>query len=392
MDAVREALEALGHPAGALPEPGRLAELFARFQAQVPLRSAPDGRGAQACLAAWLEEGEGCCGERRVEAFAALAAAAGFDLERLEARDPDGPVRHVLLGDRRRLLLDAAFPLPSPLSLDPPATAEATGYGTLAVRPVGREAFEVRLETRGEERTLYRVEGRPAGAEAPGPPVARAETGGGEPGPRRPRVGTGGLFRLLDDRLLRWDEGVLEVSDAWSRLRVPFPAADTEGLEALFGPPLPEAPPRRTEASTPVVPTLAAYHVSTEEPDRLVRLLADPETHAVLLPDGWSAERLAGTGDGFVRTVVEDGALLRRERFRPLPDGLVVETDGDGPLALFRTRTWRLRPGRGGTRLRLLATLRDPVPPRGLPEGSRRRLVFELASELLALDRFAAER
>ena len=69
--------------------------------------------------------------------------------------------------------------------------------------------------------------------------------------------------------------------------------------------------------------------------------------------------------------------------------GFTVEADG--PLALFRTRTLRIEPRPEGSRLRLLATLRDPVPPRGLPEGTRRRLVFELGSELLALDRHSTE-
>ena len=92
---------------------------------------------------------------------------------------------------------------------------------------------------------------------------------------------------------------------------------------------------------------------------------------------------------GFERALVEEGALLRRERFRLLADGYVVEAEG--PLALFRTRTLRVEPRPTGCRLRLLATLRDPVPPRGLPEGTRRRLVFELASELLALDRLATD-
>ena len=100
-------------------------------------------------------------------------------------------------------------------------------------------------------------------------------------------------------------------------------------------------------------------------------------------------EGLSVREDGFDRTLVDEGALLRTERITLLPDGIVVEAEG--PLALFRTRTWRLEPRPAGTRLRLLATLRDPVPPRGLPEGTRRRLVFELASELLALDARAAE-
>jgi hypothetical protein len=362
--AVAEALEALGHPAGALPEPRLLANLFVRFQAQVPLRASA-GAGPEEALAAWLEDGAGLCGAPRVAAFEALAAAAGFSLSRAGARHPDGTSRAVLLSEGGRLLLDAAFPLPAPLPIDPPGEGEATGYGALSVRAAdGLPALF--LETRGDERELFRVE-----------PAAGAGSAPGEEGPA--------LFRLLDDRLLRWKDGVLEVSDAWSRLRAPLPATDADGLEALFGPPVPEGLP---EGTPPAAATLAAYHASAESPGRLRSLLADPETATALVPDGWTVENLARRGDGFDLDLVEAGELLRRERVTILPDGSSVEAEG--PLALFRTRTFRLEPRPFGTRLRLLATLRDPVPPRGLPEATRRRLVFELASELLALDRLAS--
>lgn len=363
MGAVAEALEALGHPVGALPEPRLLADLFVRFQAQVALRAAPEATPA-AHLRAWLEEGAGLRGEARLEAFAALAGGAGFALDRAAARHPDGTLRTVLLAEGGRLLLDVSFPLPAPLPLDPDAESEATGYGTVSVRrEEGRPSLF--LETRGDERRLYTLEdGGGVAAPADDGPV---------------------LFRLLDDRLLRWSAGVLEVSDAWSRLRIPLPASDVDALEAFFGPPVPEALPA---AAPGTEATLAVYHASTEEPARLEALLADPVTHAALLPGGWAATNLARRDDGFDHELVEEGRSLRRERVTRLPDGLLVESEG--PLALFRTRAWRLEPRPGGTRLRLLAVLRDPVPPRGLPEATRRRLVFELASELLALDRLAS--
>lgn len=372
MSAVAEGLEALGHPVGALPEPRLLADLFVRFQAQVPLRPSAQDAGAAALLAAWLEEGAGCCGEGRFRVFEALAAEAGFTLEPGTALDARDGARRVLLAAGRRLLLDPGFPLPVPLALDPPAEAEPTGYGTLAVRPSPGGAWEVRLETRGEERPLFRVE-----------PGARAG-GGGVPAP--PATG---LFRLLDDRLLRWNDGVLEVSDAWSRLRTPLPATDADGLEALFGPPLPGPTEAGTAAGAAFAPTLAAYHAAFAAAPRLRGLLADPAAHAALLPDGWVVDGLVRREGGFDRNLVEGDEVLRRERLTLLPDGFTVEAEG--PLALFRTRTLRIEPRPAGSRLRLLATLRDPVPPRGLPEGTRRRLVFELASELLALDRLSTE-
>ncbi|MBK6404182.1 MAG: hypothetical protein IPF66_03570 [Holophagales bacterium] len=231
------------------------------------------------------------------------------------------------------------------------------------------------LETRGDERVLYQIE--PGEGQAGGD---RGREPGGEAEP-------GQLFRLLDDRLLRWRSGELEVSDAWSRLRIPFPASAVEGLEALFGPPIPElaGPP---EQQVPE-PTLSVYHASTAALPRLQNLLADPAIHAALLPEGWTVTDLSVREDGFDRTLVEGGTLLRRERIRLLPEGIAVEAEG--PLALFRVRRWRLEPRLSGTRLRVQATLRDPVPPHGLSEGTRRRLVFELASELLALDGRATE-
>ena len=149
MSAVRKALEALGHSAGALPEPRLLSDLFVRFQAQVPLRRAPEGFGADEALASWLEDGSGCCGETRVQAFEALAAGAGFAVEEGQARGASGECHRVLLAQGRRVLLDPAFPLPAPLSLVPPAKAESTGYGTLSVRDRGDERFTARAKDRG---------------------------------------------------------------------------------------------------------------------------------------------------------------------------------------------------------------------------------------------------
>ncbi len=368
MSAVREALEALGHPPGALPEARLLGDLFVRFQAQVALRSAPDG-SAEDHLSAWLESGTGLCGEARTAAFAALAAEAGFAIGPARARGAAGDVRTILLAEDGRLLLDVSFPLPAPVPLEPPARELATGYGALSVRR-GSDGPGLHLETRGEERLLYSVD--------PGPGAASADTTK-EP-PREP-----GLFRLLDDRLLRWKGGVLEVSDAWSRLRVPFPASDDDGLEALFGP---ISPPEDERWATADPPTLAVYLASEARPEAFRALLGDPESFARTLPEEWSATAVEMRADGYSWVVREAEETLRTERVRVVPDGLVIEAEG--PLALFRSRTLRLQRRTDGTRLRLLGVLREPVPPRGLPDGTRRRLVFELANELLALDRVAA--
>jgi hypothetical protein len=341
------------------------------------MRRAPARFGADEALAAWLEDGTGCCGEPRVRAFEALAVAAGFAVEVAPARRASGQRHRVLLAQDRRLLLDPAFPLPVPLSLDPPAQAESTGYGTLSVRAGDGDRFELLLETRGDERVLYQCEPGEALSWSDGEEEGCGETGSEE------------LFRLLDDRLLRWRSGILEVSDAWSRLRLPLPASDPESVEALFGPRHAEL--EQSEASKRPVPapTLAVYHASAAGERRLRTLLAEPAVHAALLPEGWTVKGLAVRGNGFDRALVDGDAPLRTERITLVPDGIVVQAEG--PLAFFPTRSWRLEPRPAGTRLRLLATLHDPVPPRGLPERTRRRLVFELASELLALDALAAE-
>lgn len=383
MGAVREALEALGHPDGAFPEPRLLAELFVRFQAQVPLRDAPEGSPDEH-LAAWLGDGAGLCGAARTAAFAALAAAAGFALAPASATDASGGSRAVLFAGQGRLLLDPSFPLPAPLPFDPPAESAACGYGALSVRDeAGGHA--VALETRGAERVLYRVEREPDATDGA---AARRSTAAPTGPSRDRRAQAPTLFRLLDDRLLRWSAGVLEVSDSWSRLRVPFPAHDADGLEALFGPP-PAAAESAAAAGVPLEPTLAVYLASGARPESLRAVLADPGAFACTLPAGWLARTREVRPDGFAWSVREGEEVLRAERMRLAPDGFVLEAEG--PLALFRARTFRLEPRAEGCRLRLLATLRDPVPPRGLPEATRRRLVFELANELLALDRVAAE-
>lgn len=377
MSAVEDALEALGHPPGALPEPRLLADLFVRFQAQVPLRRAQPDLGPAGILGAWLEDGVGCCGAARVRAFEALATAAGYSVEEALAHGPGGESHRVLLAHARRVLLDPAFPLPAPLSLDPRDEAASSGYGALSVRSRGEDRFEVLLETRGDERVLYQIE------QGEGPASGnRGREPGGEAEP-------GQLFRLLDDRLLRWRSGALEVSDAWSRLRIPLPASTVGGLEALFGPPIPELGPSGPAEPPVPEPTLSVYHATTAALPRLQTLLADPVIHAALLPEGWTVTDLSVREDGFDRTLVEGGTLLRTERITLLPEGMTVEAEG--PLALFRVRRWRLEPRPAGTRLRVQATLRDPIPPHGLSEGTRRRLVFELASELLALDGRATE-
>ncbi len=120
------------------------------------------------------------------QTLSALAAAAGFALDRAIARHPDGAARPVLLAEHGTLLLDVSFPLPAPLPLDPPAEGETTGYGMISVRHEGGRPALV-LETRGEARRLYTLE--PAGDLEP-----RADDGPD-------------LFRLLDDRLLRCYRG-----------------------------------------------------------------------------------------------------------------------------------------------------------------------------------------
>jgi len=232
----------------------------------------------------------------------------------------------------RRILADAAYPLPVLLPLDAPAREFPTGFGTLTGKSrAGDGDIRVTCDARGEETELVRVDL----AANPSPPplkeISRTLQGDS------PRPGAQGSFalRVLDDRVLFWRAGRMTILDAWSRLEYPLPSGARAAIEKIFaldleGIPLPEEP--RQEAPEPA--TLSVFHLSPVAP------------------------------------------LEARERVGRDPL----------PLILVSSRTQQVEAVPGGSRVTIRATLAD-VPPAGPGEAVRKTLVFHLVSELFELSR-----
>ena len=303
-------------------------DLFVRFQAQVPYQAVAGPRDADQFLRDFVEIETGGEGDERTASFEALARTLGHELEVREATSPRGGRRIALSRvDGRRLLVDPGFPLPCLVPLDRPGEEIPTGYGKVLWEAIG-EDFRVLVETRGK-----RIE------------VARFGTGG----PERPeslasppvRLGERERFRLLDDRLLRWRDGKMEVTDTWSRLTHPLGGEEKELLETFFRVPCGEL------AGIP--------------PDE------DPVTLSVYdhVPHP--------------RTLLES----RLERLRGPTGGGLPGAEEGSPIT---SRRWSFEELDGGTRVKLTAGM-VAVPSRGLTEMFRKTLVFLLVSEILDLAR-----
>jgi hypothetical protein len=309
----------------------RLEDLFVRFQAQVPYQSVAGPRSADQLLRDFVDIETGGEGDERADAFVALAHAFGHELEVHEADSPRG-CRRVALSrvDGRVLLADPGFPFPCLVPLDRPGEEIPTGYGKIRPGSDG-ESYRVLVEARGKS-----VE------------VARFGAGGGDrsegPAPSASnhyRLGEKERFRLLDDSLLRWRAGRMEVTDFWSRLSHPLGGGEKEILEALFRAPcgdLGDVPPD----GAPV--TLSVYDLIP-----LPRTLLESRV-----------ARLPGAGDS----------------------GLPGAAEGT-PIT---SRRWDLEEREGGTRVKLTAEL-VAVSPRGPTDALRKTLVFLLVSEILDLAR-----
>ena len=137
-------------------------------------------------------------------------------------------------------------------------------------------------------------------------------------------------LRLLPDRVHFWRDGRLTVADAWSRLRAPLSGSGAAALRTLFA----------LEGDLP-----------GDLPDAAAGPAALTVWHRVYGEAAGVRARLAGVRP----PAADEGIGALRFSVEPLGDGL---------------------------RLRADATLAESAPAAGLPEPTRKSLVFRLASDL----------
>src|ERR1019366_256774 len=158
-------------------------DLFLRFQRRFACETLtrhqgdPQAFDAGRFFAEWVEEERGLAGEERARAFEWLAVNCGFNAsladgtcvrpwaapERHEVRRRagDGGVSSKVKGveahrlvvatvEGRRILADAALPLPVLLPLDPPAREIPTGMGSLSATVAPDGSVRVTCDGRGE--------------------------------------------------------------------------------------------------------------------------------------------------------------------------------------------------------------------------------------------------
>jgi hypothetical protein len=352
-----------------LPDARTFEELFLRFQRRVACETLtrpegePEAFDVECFFAEWVEEETGLAGEERARAFEWLARELGFDVslaegscrrpweeapERGELRlgSGDGGFSSKVNGARahraaiatvegRRILADAAFPLPVLLPLDSPAREIPTGFGALSVaRQSGGDEIAVTCDGRGEVSELLRLHPAPAPDSFPFEEICRTPPVGETQHDARGSK-TAFALRVLDDRVLFWRAGRMTILDAWSRLEYPLPSSSRAVLEKLFalelgGIALPEEP---HEAQAPAV--LRVFHESPVSADEARRRIA-----------------------------------------RDTP-----------ALSLVVGRETRVEESGAGSRITIEAALAPSLPPQGPSEAVRKTLVFHLVSEIFELSR-----
>ena len=351
------------------PDPRTFEELFLRFQRRVECETLtrpagdPDAFDAEHFFAEWVEKETGLVGAERARAFEWLARELGFGVSLADGtcvRPWAAPGRHevrrsagdggfpskvhgaeahrvvVATIEGRRILADAAFPLPVVLPLDPPAQEIPTGFGALSVtRPTGGDEIGVTCDARGEVTELLRFYPPRAAPPLPLEEICRPSPGAGAQHDARGSRATFAL-RVLDDRVLFWSAGRMTILDAWSRLEYPLPSPSRGALEKLFaleleGVALPEA----THETPPAPARLSVFHESPVSAEEARRRLA--------------------------RDVPALSLVVGREIF--------VEESG------------------AGSRITIEAALAPSLPPQGPTEAVRKTLVFHLMSELFELSR-----
>jgi hypothetical protein len=343
-------------------------DLFLRFQRRLACETLtrpagdPDAFDAERFFAEWVEEETGLAGEERARAFTWLARELGFEVslaegtcarpwltaprdeERRGAEDDDfsskgkrAAVHRAVVAsiEGRRILADAAFPLPVLLPLDPPAQDIPTGMGKLSATVAGGGSVRVTCDARGEVSELLQLFPAPASTSIPFEEICRPFPAAGA---RHEARGSKKIFalRVLDDRVLFWSAGRMTILDAWSRLEYPLPASSRGALEKLFALELEGVVlPEETHETPPAPAALRVFHESPVSADEARRRIA-----------------------------------------RDAP-----------PLSLVLGRqTWVEEAG-AGSRITVEAALAPSLAPEGPSEAVRKRLVFHLMSELFELSR-----
>lgn len=361
LDAVLEALSLERRR----PDARAFEDLFLRFSRRVACETLtrpagdPEAFDAGRFFAEWVEEETGLVGEERARAFFWLAKNCGFSVTLAHGtcvRPWAAPERHevwrssgngefsskvkgaaahraiVASIEGRRILADAAFPLPVLLPLDPPAQEIPTGFGPLSVaRPGGSDELRVTCDARGEVSELLKLLPPPAATPLPFEELSRTSPGA------RARHERDGVFalRLLDDRVLFWSAGRMAILDAWSRLEYPLPSSSRPVLEKLFA-------------------------------LELEGIALPGETHEALIPATLSVFHAS--------PVSADEARRRIARDAP-------------PLSLVVGREILVEEAGTGSRITIVSALAPSLPPEGPAEAVRKTLVFHLMSELFELSR-----
>jgi hypothetical protein len=350
------------------PDPRAFEDLFLRFQRRVACETLtrpagdPDAFDAERFFTEWVEEETGLVGEERAHAFAWLARELGFEVsvaegtcarpwltaprdeERRGARDGGFSskvnravaYRAVVASiEGRRILADAAFPMPVVLPLNPPAQEIPTGMGKLSATVAPDGSVRVTCDARGEVSELLQLLPAPTSTPIPFEEIRRPSPDAGAPHEAR---GSKELFalRVFDDRVLFWSAGRMTILDAWSRLEYPLAVSSRGALEKLFALELEGVALSAEAHQAPRVP--AALQVFHESP------------------------------------VPADEA--RRRVARDVP-----------PLSLVVGRETRVEEAGAGSRITIEAILAPSLPPEGPTEAVRKTLVFHLMSELFELSR-----
>ena len=390
-----EALEALGL-ARRLPDVRYLSDLFDAFNRAVPFESASKivrnadvagiaekPRVPEVFWADHLESGTGGTCFARVAAFAALSEALGFRPAKILGGIM-GPRNHASALyelDGRTWLADPGYPLPRLIPLETSAFDTPTGscefevsggsavlrfvsgpeYGRVidfSFDPASEDEFRAAWEKTFSKTSLFLKE------------VVL----------RRPDA----------HRVLRYFRGAVDVTDAYSRARIPLLAGRAEKLSELFGidravlarafaiagDPGPERAAARIEA-----------YAEDAQAERRFAALATPEGYRRFLT-GLGEADVERTGDGRWRAVIrpESGAPLVEE-VEVGPEDVILARRSSG----LAETGFALERSAGAPRLVRFADLPDAREEFLSNDMGRGRIAGILAMDLLALSRLWAK-